>query len=329
LIKNPGGAGTPITNPNGVITIDTNGACDLQGLLGQEIGESLISAQVEYPYQSVPYSAPKSSNSLTKVIDSQWSKTLVSYPKGDMSGVPDSIFLATATDINGQPFENEEVCFSAQGTGNPQVSVFQGIIPADGSAPGGNTEGAVPVTAPVGSQGLSCALTNTNGEAAIEVVGSDPGIDVVAWFVDENIFRDVTTTLGDPTPVTSSTPPTVIPVDPVVLNTGRAGSAGSGSSSSSAGSSSTGGSTSVVNNNSSSNVGAANACKVASVHLYAKRGYVALKVSCTVSKSDAVVIRTYRKNGRLLHSYRKTIAAGKTVRIRLSTRRVAHVTVSA
>jgi hypothetical protein len=206
--------------------------------------------------------------------------------------------------------------------------VFQGIIPADGPEPGGNTIGAVPVDPPTGSQGLSCALTNGNGEAAIEVVGSDPGVDVVAWFVDENIFRDVTTTLGDPTPVVS-TAPTVIPVDPVVLNTGRAGSAGGSSSSSSSSNAGGGSITTTVIGNNSSPVGKANSCKVNSMRLYAKKGYVALKVSCTQSKSDAVVIRTYRKNGRLLHSYRKTIAAGKTVRIRLSTRRVAHVTVSA
>lgn len=310
------------SNPNGVIPIDTNGACDLQSLLGKEIGQSLISAQVEYPYQAVPYFAPKSSNSLLKVVNSEWSKTLISYPKGNISGVPVSIFVATATDINGQPFQHEEVCFSVQGTGNPGVSVFQGIVPPTGGAPGADTIGAGPTTPPVGTSGYTCAYTNDSGQAAIEVAGSDPGVDVTAWFVDEHIFRDVTTTLGDPTPVTSSTPPTVLPADPVILHAGNAGGAGGSSNSSG------GGSTTVVTPPASS-VGPANSCKVNSVHLYAKKGYVALKVSCTQSKTDSVVVRTYRSNGKLMHSYRKTIAAGKTVRLRLSTRRVAHVTVSA
>ena len=319
LLKNPGGG--PVTNPSGVISIDTNGACDLQSLLGLPIGQSLISAQVEYPYQAVPYFAPKSSNSLTKVVDSKWSKTLISYPKGNMSSPDVSIFVATATDINGQPFVGEDVCFSVQGTGNPGVSVFQGIVPPTGSAPGADTNGATADDPPKGTSGYTCADTNINGQAAIEISGSDPGVDVTAWFVDERILRDVTTTLGDPTPVTSTTPPTVLPVLPVIAHSGNAGSAG--------------GTSSTTSGNGPAvtppvfPVGAANSCKVNSVHLFARKGYVALKVSCTQSKTDSIVVRTFRANGRLMHSYRKTIAAGKTVRIRLSTRRVAHVTVSA
>jgi len=308
------------TNPTG-IPIDTNGACDLQALLGKPIGSSLISAQTEYPYQAVPYTAPASSNTLTKVIDSKWSKTLVSYPKGDVSGVPDSIFVATATDINGQPFENEEVCFSVQGTGNPGVSVFEGVVPATGTAPGADTTGAAGVNPPTGTSGYTCAMTNDNGQAAVEVVGSDPGVDVLAWFVDEHIYRDVTTTLGDPTPVTSGNPPTVLPADPVVLSSGSAGG--------SAGSSSAGGSSSAAPTPIAPlSVGKGNSCKVNAFHVYSKRGYAKLSVSCTAAKTDAIVLRTYRKNGHLLHSYKKTIKTGKTVTIYISTKKVAHVKVS-
>jgi hypothetical protein len=207
-------------------------------------------------------------------------------------------------------------------------------VPPNGSAPGADTRIGQdgiggPTDPPTGTSGFTCAYTNDNGQAAIEIAGSDPGVDVTAKFVDEHIFRDVTTTLGDPTPVTSSTPPTVLPADPVILHAGNAGSAGGGSSTSTNTSSGGGNGTAVTTNNNTNTVGAANSCKVNSVHLYAKKGYVALKVTCTKSKTDAVVIRTYRAGGKIMHSYRKTIAAGKTVRIRLSTRRVAHVTVSA
>lgn len=310
--------------PNGPITIDANGACDLQSLLGKPVGTSVISAQVQFPYQSVPYTAPKGANTLTKTIDSQWSKTLISYPKGNVSGVDVSIFVATATDINGQPFENEDVCFSVQGTGNPGVSVFQGIIPPTGTAPGANTNGATPDDPPEGTSGYTCADTNANGQAAVEVSGSVPGVDVTAWFVDEHIFRDVTTTLGNPTPVTSGTPPTVLPADPVVLHSGNAGSAGGSSSSSSAGGSGSG----PASTSGPTSVSAANACKVASFHLYSKRGYAKVKVSCTQSKSDSIVMRAYKANGRLLHTIKVSIATGKTVTIHLSTKKVAHVTLS-
>ena len=233
--------------------------------------------------------------------------------------MPVSIFVATATDINGQPFVNEDVCFSVQGTGNPGISVFEGIIPPTGTLPGADTTGAEADNPPKGTSGYTCADTNGNGQAAIEVAGSDPGVDVTAWFVDEHLFRDVTTTLGGP-PATSTTPPVVLPVDPVILHSGNAGSAGGSSSTS-------GGSAPVATPVAPSSVGAANSCKVNTFHLYGKRGYAKLSVSCTQSKTDSIVLRTYSSKGKLLHTYRRTIATGKTVRLRLSTRRVAHVTV--
>jgi len=313
------------TNPNGPIVLDLNGACDLQGLLGKPIGSSLISAQVQFPYQSVPYTAPAGANTLTKVVNSEWSKTLVSYDKGVVApGVDASIFLATATDINGQPFENEDVCFSIQGAAlGAGISVFEGVVPfVSTSAPGGDTTGASADDPPKGTSGYTCADTNKNGQAAVEIIGSIAGIDVTAWFVDEHLFRDVTTTLGNPTPVTSGTPPTVLPADPVVLHTGNAGSAGGSSSSSSSGGSAP------VSAPVTNSVGAANACTVKSFHLYAKRHIAKIKVSCTKSLTDSIVMRTYRSNGKLLHTIKVSIATGKTVTIHLSTKKVAHVSLS-
>ena len=52
---------------------------------------------------------------------------------------------------------------------------------------------------------------------------------MLAWFVPEHIFRDVIIpALGQTTPVTSATPPTVLPADKVVLQS--SGSNGGGGS---------------------------------------------------------------------------------------------------
>lgn len=314
---NPG-TGFYLNNLN--ISLDKNNACDLQALLGKEIGSSTIVAQTEYPYQSVPYTAPAGANTLTKVVNSKWSKTLTAYPKGNLSSPNPavSIFVAQATDINGQPFQHEEVCFSS----SPETAMSQYFGKFTGvSGPVDTTDST---DAPAPGTGYTCAYTGALGQAAVEVPSSTTGIDVVAWFVNEHIFRDVTTTLGDPTPVSSNNPPTVIPSDPVVFHTGTAGS-----SSSSAGSSTSAPSATVAPTTPLSTVGAGNSCKVNSLHMYAKKGYVQVKVSCTKSKTDSIVLRTFKANGKLVHSYRKTIAAGKTVRIRLSLHKVAHVSVLA
>jgi hypothetical protein len=286
-----------------------------------EIGESTIVAQGEYPYdQPVPYTVP-ASNTLTKVIDSKWSKTLTAYPKEDIGGTDVSIFVVQATDINGQAFAGETVCFSFQPGGG--FSVYNGTFPGiNGTTV--DTIGADATPAPAGTLDYLCALTNAEGQAAVEVPSSENPINVIAWFVNEHLYRSVDTTAGDTTPVTSVIPPTVIPVDPVLLKSGNAGSAG-------------GGSTSNTNGNAPAVtppaplpiVGAANSCKVNSVRLHAKQGFVTLKVSCTKSTTDKVVVRTYRKDGKLLHTYTKTVAINKTVTIRIKTLKVAHVKVTA
>ena len=301
------------------LTIDRDTGCDLQTILGDEIGESTISAQAEYPYQSTPFAAPAGANTLTKVVDSKWSKTLTAYPKEDIGGTDVSIFVVQATDINGQPFVNETVCFSFQPGGG--FSVYNGTFPGiNGTTV--DTEGAGPAPEPDGSTGYLCAYTNDLGQAAVEVPSSVNPVDVIAWFVNEHLYRNVDTTAGDPTPITSVTPPTVIPADPVILKSGNGGKTGNGAAPSGPG-------PAVTPQQPLPIVGAANSCKVNSVRLHAKSGSVTLKVSCTVAKTDKVIIRTYRKNGRLLHTYTKTVAVGKTVTIRIKTLKVAHLKVTA
>jgi len=311
---------------------DQNGACDLQSLLGKPIGTSTISAQTEYPYEAVPYFPPAGANTLTKTVDSEWSKTLTVLPKNNLSNNDISIVVAHGQDVNGEPFAGEVVCFTdTPGIAysfDSQPSVLDGTTSIDltGSAPA--LSPIDPKTgAPIFGNGYFCAETGTAGNVAVELDASGaPTVDVVAAFADENISRDVTIpALGQSDPVTSTTPPTVLPADKVVLQTGSNGGGGS-SSSTSAGSSSSAPAASVAPTTPLS-VGSGNSCKVNSFHLYGKKGYAQLKVSCTKSKTDSIVLRAYRSNGKLAHTYRLTVKVGKTVTIKL-VKKVAHATVS-
>jgi hypothetical protein len=323
--------GTGFNAPS--VAIDLNHACDLQGLLGQPIGTASISAQAQYPYQAVPYKAPASvnaPNTLTKTTLSQWSKTLTVLPKGNLSGNNISVVVAHAQNVNGAPFSDELVCVSAPPT--ETVTWLEPIVtpPATTDVIGGFdiTDSANYKGNSVAPTDSACGYTSTAGNVAFDVSGSQSptNVDIQGEFVPEHIFRDVIIpTLGQTTTVTSTTPPTVLPADKVVLQSGSTGDGGS--TPTSAPSVTTPAPQAIIPLGGSS-VGSGNSCKVNSFHLYAKKGYVQLKVSCTKSKTDSVVVRTYKRNGKLMHSYRKTIAAGKTVRIRLSTRKVAHASVS-
>jgi hypothetical protein len=327
--------GTGFNTP--AVAIDANSACDLQGLLGQPIGTASISAQTEYPYQAVPYSPPLSANTLTKTTLSQWSKTLTVLPKGNQSGNDINVVVAHAQNVNGTPFSDELVCISAPPTElvtwlkpisttiPPGPVVLDGFDITNSSNYGGNS------VAPTDS---ACGYTSSFGNVAFDVSGSGltppTNVDIQGEFVPEHIFRDVNIpVLGQTTTVTSTTPPTVLPADKVVLQSGTSGGTGSTAGSTpSTPSTSSAPSATVAPTTPLASVGTGNSCKVNSFHLYKKKGYVQLKVSCTKSKTDSIVLRTYRSNGKVMHSYRKTIAAGKTVRIRLSTRKVARATVS-
>jgi len=307
---------------------DQNGACDLQSLFGKEIGSSTISAKVNYPYASVPYFPPAGANTIKKVVDSQWSKTLTAYPKNNASGGTGganiSIVVAHAQDITGQGFNDELVCFSNNAGAAMNIDTQPSVSTGTGTI---NLSGSAPANAPTGSSGYVCGTTNDDGNVAVEVAQSgQPAVDVLAWFTDEHLFRDVIIpVLGQSTPVSSTTPPTVLPVDKVVLQSGSGGAGGSA-----AGPSSTPapGASVAPPAGGGLSVGKANSCKVNAFHMYAKKGYATLKVSCTKSTTDSVILRTYKSNGKLIHTYRKKIAAGKSVRIYMSTRKVAHVSVS-
>jgi hypothetical protein len=293
--------GTGFPTPN--VTIDNNGACDLQNLLGKTIGTASISAQAEYPYESVPYQAPASVTPVVKSVVSQWSKTLAAYPKNNLSGQA-SVVVATATDVNGEPFVGETVCFAAPG-GNLNIDQNGSITTPAGTtilltgSKGANTPKDVGPT-------YLCGVTGTSGTVAVDVQGSDGAVDVTALFYDEGLFRDVTVTPGQSTTVTSTTPPTVIPAFKINLQSG---------------SSSTGTGSTVVAPTTTGQVsittaipGGGASCKVAAFRMYAKKDYATVRLSCKGTKSDYVMVRTF-KGHKLVRTFKLRITAGKTVRI--------------
>ncbi len=207
----------------GKISVDNNNACDLQALYGQVIGTSTISAQTEYPYQTVPYQAPAASNTLTKVVRSQWSKTLTAYPKLNSSPVPTSIFVARAVDIDGNPISGEIVCFGAPGSNVSYYGGANAIVKDANGIPVADLSGSPWTPVPPGALGSVCSITNASGEAAAEVSNSDPNanVDVTAEFFNEGLLRDVYGTLGVHVtpPQTTTTTTTTTPSPPPTTTT--------------------------------------------------------------------------------------------------------------
>ena len=148
-------------------------------------------------------------------MKSLWNKTLTAYPS--YTGGETSDFVTTATDINGQPFAGEVVCFSVQGTPSgaftgpdhgfsSEIQNSAGTIVADTDG-----EQAYGTDSEFGNG--YCVRSNWLGEAGIQVSGSVTGVDVTALFVDEQVERDLDATLGGST-ISTGTPPvgaTVIP----------------------------------------------------------------------------------------------------------------------
>jgi hypothetical protein len=328
----PGG-----TDVGGNVVIGDQGICDLQKLLNSEIGYSSITATAQYPYQGTNYPNPAPSTPLVKVVKSLWNKTLSAYPSYT-GGTPTSDFVTTATDINGQPFAGEVICFSVVGTGSGaftgDVSVFSGLIAGSGGTTVADTIGDKQQNE--WGVGNYCVRSNWLGEAGVQVSSSVTGVDVSASFIDEaGLTRDLETTLGGSS-ASTGTPPvgaTVIPqTGAPVASTGTAGGSSSNGSSGSSSSNSgvTGGSTPAITPL-VQHASTANVCKVEGLRLVRGRNgkYAAsFKLSCASSKSMSVMIRAYRANGKLLRSYRISVRTNKVVSVNVGTK-VAHVTVIA
>jgi hypothetical protein len=314
----------------GPVVIGDNGSCDLQKLLGKEIGYSAITASAQYPYQGVDYANPPASSTLTKVVNSLWNKTLSAYPS--ITGGDTSDFVTTATDINGQPFGGEIVCFSVQGTPS---GAFTGLITGISSKIQNSVGGIAADT--IGEQAYGensqygngyCVRSNWLGEAGIQVSGSVTGVDVTALFVDEQVERDLDATLGGGY-ISTGTPPvgaTVIPQASPVSTTGTTGG------------SSTGGSNVTIGSSPVTTTGPVFVQKAKTANVYKVEGlrlvrgkhgkYAAIFKLSGARGALSVTIRAYRANGKLLRTYRITVRANTVVSVNVGTK-VAHVTVIA
>jgi hypothetical protein len=77
---------------------------------------------------------------------------------------------------------DERVCFASNAE---SMQVFSGTV-------GGITVSTAPAWPPVGSEGLVCGYTDKNGNAAVEVLESDPiTVNVVGEFTNEGILRSL------------------------------------------------------------------------------------------------------------------------------------------
>jgi hypothetical protein len=163
---------------------NANGGCDLQSLLNvpDSLGTAAISATARYPFKPVDF-PDITSAAVTKSVTSGWSKTLAYDPKGPGAANNNSrIVIAHAQNIDGSPFVYERVCFASNAE---SMQVFSGTV-------GGITVFTAPAWPPVGSEGLVCGYTDKNGNAAVEVLESDPvTVNVVGEFTNEGILRSL------------------------------------------------------------------------------------------------------------------------------------------
>jgi hypothetical protein len=172
-----------------------NGGCDLEDV--DVLGTSSITATARYPYQ--PVSDPdKVSAPLTKTVHNLFSKYLGYFPKGPGAANSTSrIVVAHAQDVDGRPFANERVCFYI----DDEADGAFGFSGTTGLAPNRFVVGGS--DAPLLGTADVCRFTDANGNAAVEVLNSDPqNINVIAYFVPEGILRDIDVDFA-----TGTTPP--------------------------------------------------------------------------------------------------------------------------
>jgi hypothetical protein len=166
-----------------------DGGCDLENLPGGNttLGTASITATAEYPYKPVDY-PQEASTPVSVKVNSLFAKDLSYVPKGTSEADNNArIVISHAQDVDGTPFANEIVCFS------PTGSTIAGVSQFTGSYDGVSYAGATPVAPPDGfALNTTCLRTDGNGNAAIEVLNSEPTtVDVVADYVNEGLLRDL------------------------------------------------------------------------------------------------------------------------------------------
>jgi hypothetical protein len=170
-----------------------NGGCDLEDV--DLLGRSVITATARYPYQPVSDPA-KPSAPLTKEVRSLFTKYLGYFTKGP--GTANStarIVVAHAQDVDGRAFAGERVCFFVDDEADGAFGFSGTTGPAGARFVVGGSDAPLLGNAPV------CRFTDENGNAAVEVINSDPqSINVVAYYVPEGILRDIDVDFGTAPP---------------------------------------------------------------------------------------------------------------------------------
>lgn len=206
--------------------MNADGGCDLESQGPNAIttlGTASITATAKYPYKPVDY-LNETSAPVTEAVTNKFDLSLSYAPKGSS---PDDqvsrIVIAHGQDIDGSPYANQVVCFSVDANAEG-VTRFDGFI--DGVYYGGSTSVPDPNGA---SQGRTCLTTDENGNAAIEVLDSNPTtVDVIADFVDEGLLRDQSVDFGTSNSTGGSVPSgpvteTGAGTDPNTTSTGTSG----------------------------------------------------------------------------------------------------------
>jgi hypothetical protein len=292
-----GGSGFYFDNLTGAIHND-NGGCDLEDV--DVLGTSAISAIARYPYQ--PVSDPdKTSRTIDKTVHNLFTKTISYYPKGP--GTANStarIVVVHAQDIDGAPFAGEKVCFFVDDEADGAFGFTGTTGPADHRFTVGGTDGGSLGTADV------CRITDVHGNAAIEVINSDPqSINVTALFVPEALLRDTDLEFGTPGstggPIPPGAPP-LVPSPPLTVDEAIAAGVPDATKY-------------------KSHKGAAKKARVAVSYLKHKAGKRFVVVRVTSSKGKAKVrIRLIGKHGRTLKVVTRSVRTNRLVSIRVSSK---------
>ena len=297
------------------VNINLNSGCDLAGIT--ELGRANVTATARYPFESVT-ARPVTSNVVTKVITSGFSKTITCLPKGTgANNAQVAICYATAQDITGTPIAGETICFTAD-LNAESIIPFPELPNTTVALPTGVTAGPLQLAQGPSGTNLRCVLTNSSGIAAVEVVNSNATtVDVTAKFVNEGLFRFIKVAFPITTTVTSTG---VADTSTQTSSNGTSPptSATSSSSSSSTNSSSNNSSTSTSSNNSSASNNANPAVQyrvVAARIVRTAKGRATLhvRVNGPAGKANLLIKITSRHK---TFTYQRAVTANRMVTIR-------------
>jgi hypothetical protein len=320
--------GTGAFYDNLATTRNANGGCDLNGI--DVLGTSTISASAKYPYQPTTDIAPKVSAPITKTVHSLFAKFLTAFPKGAGTDNANArIVVAHAQDVDGSGFGGETVCFvNTSSHGAVQPYVYNGVNQrVFGVAPGATFDVAGSSIAREQRPDSVCMKTNAAGNAAVEVFESEGGtVDIVAFFVNEGLLRDLLVNFAAPAPPGGTpTPP------PVTTSSGTPAPAGAtGQPAENANGNST--PTASATTKALTTLGVKKAVKKASkakvrfVRLVTSAsGKRALVVRLSGHGKARIRIRLYDASGKAVTRATRTVPRGRTVKVKNLRVTLAHV----